>query len=153
MDRDSSADPGAVDGGADGVGDADAALGGDAGGVAGLDPAALDHVLEAVARGTPVGGGPCGAGERPDAAAALGGRAGPAASVGQAGGQGRAHLTTVDGVGSVRNREEHRHHHGGHHELGSCSTGHLDLLNLELELAAPASTSCKLEGRIARFAR
>ena len=150
MDRDSSADPGAVDGGADGVGDADAALGGDAGGVAGLHPSALDHVLEAVARGTPVGSGPCGAGERPDAAAALGGRAGPAASVGQAGGQGRAHLTTADGVGGVRSHEENHRHHGDQYELRSCSTGHLDLLTLEL--ATPA-TSCKLEGRIARFAR
>jgi len=120
---DSSADGVAVDGGADGVGDADAALGGDAGSVAGLDPAALGHVLEAVARGTPVGGVLCGAGEPLDAAAARRGRAGPAASVGQAGAQGRVHRATADsGVGGVRSREEHRRHKGDHYEL---STGHL----------------------------
>lgn len=72
--------PGAVDGRADGVGDADAALGRDAGGVAGdeaADPGGGG--LEAVAGGAAVGGGPGGRVEAPDAAAAGGPGEGEAA--------------------------------------------------------------------------
>ncbi|BAT13803.1 Os11g0428150, partial [Oryza sativa Japonica Group] len=82
--------PRAVDGSADGVGDADAALGGDAGGVAGVEPLdATGGVLEAVAGGAPVSGGSGSGLEAPHAVAAGRGRAGAAAAgVGEAGANG-----------------------------------------------------------------
>jgi hypothetical protein len=85
-------DPGAVDGGADAIRQADAALARDALGVARLEAADPGGAgLEAVARGLPVGGGPDGGVEAPDAAAAGGRGAGAgAASVGEAGGRWRS---------------------------------------------------------------
>jgi hypothetical protein len=119
---DSSAHPGAVDGSADGVGDADAALRGDAGGVAGVEPLdAAGRVLEAVARGAPVSGAAgCGL-EAPHAAAAGRRRAGAAAGVGEAGPNGGVDLAAGDGHGGVRGGEEQSCHNGDQHQL--C-TGH-----------------------------
>jgi hypothetical protein len=121
--------PGAVGGGADGVGDADAALGGDAGGVAGVEAAdAPGGVLEAVAGGAPVGGGAGGALEVPDAATAGRGGAGPrAAGVGEAGRDGGAHLPAGDGGLRGRRRrcqQQHRGHHGDRY--GRLRASHVD---------------------------
>ena len=119
--------PGAVDGGADGVGDADAALGGDAGGIAGVEAAdAAGHVLEAVAGGAAVGGGAGGGVEAPDAAAAGRRRAGAAAGVAEAGRHGGVDLAAADGGhgGVWARQEQSRCHEGDQHQL--C-TGHLDL--------------------------
>ncbi|CAM0953844.1 unnamed protein product [Alopecurus aequalis] len=112
-----SVDGVAVDGGADGVRDADAALGGDAASFPSVD--SPGQALEAVACGLPVGLGLGGSVEAPNAAAAARRRAGAAPpSVGKAGAQGRVDLTTGDGgAGGVRCGEEHRCHHGDHHEL------------------------------------
>jgi hypothetical protein len=127
-----SVDPGAVDGGADAVRQADAALARDALGVAGLeaaDPAGAG--LEAVARGLPVGGGLGGGVEALDAAAA-GGRGGGAgaASVGEAGADGRVHLPAADGGVGVRNsRDQQTSHQGDRHNLSTSS--HVSSLELD----------------------
>ncbi|KAK3119583.1 hypothetical protein QOZ80_9AG0672500 [Eleusine coracana subsp. coracana] len=126
------ADPGAVDGGADGVGEADAALSGDAGGLAGVEAADPGRGgLEAVAGGAAVGGGPGGGVEAPDAAAAGGRRGGAgAASVGEARADGRAHLAAGDGgVGVRRRRDQQRSHQGDRNQL---SASHLFLDDDEL---------------------
>jgi hypothetical protein len=119
--------PGAVGGGADGVGDADAALGGDAGGVTGVEAAdAGGSVLEAVAGGAAVGGGAGGVVEAPDAAAAAGG--GPralAARVGDAGRDGRRHLPAADGRLRGRRRQQHQGHHGRRRHCQLLHAGHV----------------------------
>jgi len=122
------AHPGAVGGGADGVGDADAALGGDAGGLADVEAAdATGGVLEAVAGGAPVGGGAGGGVEAPDAAAAAcGGSRALAAGVGQAGPDGGAHLTACHGGLRGRRRQHHRRHDGDRHSKLHAAS-HVDL--------------------------
>jgi len=120
--------PGAVDGGADGVGDADAALGGDVGGVAGVEAADTSGgALEAVAGGALVGGALGGGVEAPHAAAAgRGGTAARAAGVGEAGADRGAHLPARDGgLRGRRRRQQHRGHDGDRHELHAAS--HVDL--------------------------
>jgi hypothetical protein len=127
-----SVDPGAVGGGADAVRQADAALARDALGVAGLeaaDPAGAG--LEAVARGLPVGGGLGGGAEALDAAAAgcRGGGAG-AASIGEAGGDGRVHLPAADGrVGVRSSHDQQSSHQGDRHDLSTSS--HVSSLELD----------------------
>ena len=111
--------PGAVDGGADGVGDVDAALGGDAGGVAGVEAADTSGgALEAVAGGALVGGAAGGGVEAPDAAAAgRGGCGAGAAGVGEAGANRGVHLPAGDGGLRRRRRrcQQHRGHDDGDH--------------------------------------
>ena len=91
--------PGAVDGGADGVGDADAALGGDAGGVAGVEAADTSGgALEVVAGGALVGGATGDGVEAPHAATAgHRGATARATGVGEAGADGGVHLPARDG--------------------------------------------------------
>ncbi|RLM58316.1 hypothetical protein C2845_PM18G13870 [Panicum miliaceum] len=116
--------PGAVDGWADGVGDADSALGWDAGGVAGFEAADPGGGgLEAGARGAPVRGGPGGGVEAPDAAAAgCGGAGAHAAGVAEAGADGGADLPAADGgLGGRRGGEQHGGNDGDRDDLMSAS--------------------------------
>lgn len=127
---DGSVDLGAVDGGADGVRDADAALARDAGGLAGVEAADPGRGgLEAVAGGALVGGGLGGGVEAPDAAAARGrgGAAAGAAGVGEARADGGADLAAGDGGVGVG--DEHRGHHKGEHRQ-HLTASHLDLFSL-----------------------
>lgn len=120
------AHPGAVDVWADGVGDADSALGRDACGVSKFEAThPAGGGLEAVACGAPVGGAPGRRVEAPHAAAAgCGGAGAGAAGVGDAGADGRAHLPAGHGGLGGRRRGGEQHdggNDGDSHHLMSAS--------------------------------